>query len=275
MILAAYTITKNEINRIDRWIQYASMFDYMVVLDTGSTDGTWEKLKMLSKTNPKLIIEQIIFSPFDFSRARNYNLSMIPKHVNWCLSPDMDEWFSINVKDEIQNIIFEDPTVTNITTTRLDIYSKDVFVGPPNHTPSNKIHKNGMYKWKSPIYEHLWPLNLEKHKEHFSPKIYLVHDQETDKPRSNLYVNIMERRFAEDHTDCWNNWFLLNHYYMTKNLAKYINVALCYLKHSDDRNSQKYKEVRDDIDMMYLNMQSDVSVRPYIQRMKEILDEIN
>ena len=137
MKTAVYTICKNEINRIGRWFQYAEMFDYIVVLDTGSIDDTWRWLVDKSYECDKLIIKQKIFEPFNFSEARNHNLSMIPNDVDWCLSPDIDEWFSINVLDEIQRTVKENPDVTNISTTRLDIYSKEVFVGPPNHIHSS------------------------------------------------------------------------------------------------------------------------------------------
>lgn len=46
----AYTICKNEIKNIDTWYYYASTsFDYYCILDTGSTDGTWERLQELAE----------------------------------------------------------------------------------------------------------------------------------------------------------------------------------------------------------------------------------
>ena len=54
MITAAYTICKNEIKKIDQWLYYTKDFDYRVILDTGSTDGTYEafkKYQILSSIN--------------------------------------------------------------------------------------------------------------------------------------------------------------------------------------------------------------------------------
>jgi len=42
--ICVYGICKNEINNLDRWLKWASNADYICLLDTGSTDGTWEKL---------------------------------------------------------------------------------------------------------------------------------------------------------------------------------------------------------------------------------------
>ena len=45
MKTAAYTICKNEIKKLDQWLYYTKDFDYRVILDTGSTDGTFEALQ--------------------------------------------------------------------------------------------------------------------------------------------------------------------------------------------------------------------------------------
>ena len=132
---AAYTILKNEQKYIKTWLHYTKKFDYRVLLDTGSTDGSWEMLQVAAKSDPNLIIEQKIFTPWKFNIARNYNLAMIPKEVDWCLSPDMDEYFSINVLRDMEKMLQMRSDVTNMSTTRLDIYSEEVFVGPPNHLP--------------------------------------------------------------------------------------------------------------------------------------------
>lgn len=271
---AAYTICKNEINKINKWYQYASMFDYMVVLDTGSEDGTYEFLLEKSKNDPKFIVEQKIFFPFDYSEARNYNLNMVPLDVDWCLSPDIDEWFSINAIDEIQRIALDNPGVTNIATTRLDVYSKDVFIGPPHFIPTNKIHKRYGYHWKQPIYEHLWPNDLSTHKEIYSDKIFLIHDQDTQKPRNSMYSSIMMRRYLEDETDCWNNWYLLNHFYREKDILSYVQVAISFLKYSKDRDAN-YNLVHEDIRNLYLSKDYKDVLDEYQTEMEEVLNDID
>ena len=45
MKTAAYTICKNEIKYVEKWLYYTKEFDYRVILDTGSTDGTYEEFK--------------------------------------------------------------------------------------------------------------------------------------------------------------------------------------------------------------------------------------
>lgn len=242
MKTAAYTICLNEIKRIDRWLEYTKDFDYRVILDTGSTDGTFELLKKI----PGIILSQQRIEPFKFDVHRNLNLNMIPKDVDWCLSPDIDEWFSINVLEEMERTIKENPDVTNISTTRLDIYSKKVFVGPPYEIPTNKIHRRFLYEWRSPIYEHLWYIGPGKEVEIYNDKIFLVHDQDTSKPREKHYGILLIDRYKENPKDQWNNWFLLNHYYRERDLERYIEVAVNFCIFNENRDD-KYRIVLEDL----------------------------
>jgi glycosyltransferase involved in cell wall biosynthesis len=264
MKTAAYTICYNEIKRVDRWIEYTKDFDYRVVLDTGSTDGTYEILKKV----PGIILHQMRKEPFKFHEHRNFNLNMVPQDVEWCLSPDIDEWFSINVLEEIEKTVQKHPNVTNIATTRLDLYTKKVFVGPPYSIPTNKIHRRHMYVWKAPIYEHLCYTGPGREVEIYNDMVFLIHDQDTSKPRDRVYGAMLIERYQEDPTDNWNNWFLLNHYYREKQLENYIEVAVNYCKFSD-RKDDKYTEVYQDLmNICQYEMKLDVRLRQAI--LKEI-----
>ena len=243
MKTAAYTICFNEIKKLDQWLFYTKDFDYRVVLDTGSTDGTYEALKKV----PGIILHQMRKEPFKFNEHRNFNLSMIPQDVDWCLSPDMDEYFSINVLKEIEKTVKDNPTVNNIATTRLDIYSEEVFVGPPFSVPTNKIHRRHQYEWRAMIYEHLWYIGPGRENEVYNDKIFLIHDQDTTKPRGTLYAKLMKERYEEDPTDCWNNWFLLKHYYREKDQFNYIEVAINFLRFHHTKVDDKYKMVYNDL----------------------------
>ena len=44
-------------DNIERYVANFSKGDYLCILDTGSTDGTWEYLQEAQKTYPNLIID--------------------------------------------------------------------------------------------------------------------------------------------------------------------------------------------------------------------------
>ena len=85
--LAVYSICKNEKNNLLTYLTAAEEADYIVILDTGSTDGTWEALQEYAESphwKSKLIIGQKIYSPWRFDIPRNDNLAMIPADAEIC-----------------------------------------------------------------------------------------------------------------------------------------------------------------------------------------------
>jgi glycosyltransferase involved in cell wall biosynthesis len=239
---AVYTILKNEAKYIEKWLYYADPFDYKVLLDTGSTDGSWELLQEAAAKDPKLIIEQKTFTPWRFNVARIHNLSMVPTDTKWCLSPDLDEYFSINTHDEMERIIDAVPHITNIACDRLDIYSRTVRVGPPNYIPTNKIHRYGDYTWVQPIYEHLRWIHTDRAEvELYSDDIFLVHDQDfKKKERPELYIKMLEEEYQTNPTNTWCLWFLIYHYFNSQQLDKYVPAACDFIRYSDNPNHEWY-----------------------------------
>lgn len=250
---ACYTILKNEKKYIEKWLYYSKPFDYRVLLDTGSTDGSWELLQEEAAKDPNLIIEQKIFTPWRFDIARNYNLDMVPQDVEWCLSPDLDEYYSINTHDEMEVIISAIPDITCIASDRLDIYSPTVRVGPPNLQATNKIHKRHDYFWKERIYEHIAWKHDGYEKELYSEDIFLIHDQDfKKKERSPLYIKLMEEEWEENPKNSWNNWFLLYHYFKSQQLEKYIPVACNYIMYHNRPDEKNYKDVLNTIKGIFM-----------------------
>lgn len=243
--IAASTICKNEIKYIEKWMDYASLYsDYQVILDTGSTDGSFEKFKSLQSTYKNLIVEQKIFTPWRFDVARNYNHTMIPKDVSWCLQMDMDEYFSINTLDELEKLLLNKPDLTNMSCARLDIYSSEVFVGQPKHLGSNKIFRFGDYRWKSRIYEHLSWIHKDRYEcEIYNPNVFLIHDQDYKKPdRADQYLSLLTEVWKGDKTEedyDWVVYFLVNHYFREQNLEMFIRTACDYIPYAKEINKKE------------------------------------
>ena len=107
--ICVYAICKNEEKFVDRWVSaMIDEADYVVVLDTGSTDSTVEKLKAYE---PFVTVKQYDYFKesgiFRFDRARNDSMKLIPNDVDICAVFDLDQvpqkgWSSI-VREEITN----------------------------------------------------------------------------------------------------------------------------------------------------------------------------
>ncbi len=88
MNIVVYAICKNEASFVDRWMDSMGEADQIVVLDTGSTDGTQEKLRGRGAQ----VWEETI-SPWRFDTARNRSLELVPEDADICVCTDLDEVF--------------------------------------------------------------------------------------------------------------------------------------------------------------------------------------
>lgn len=91
--LCVYAICKNESEFIDRWVKsLKDEADCVVVLDTGSTDDSVEKLK---KYEPFVTVKKYDYFKelgyFRFDKARNDSLKLIPFDVDICVVLDLDQ----------------------------------------------------------------------------------------------------------------------------------------------------------------------------------------
>ncbi len=262
---AAYTICKNEIKHLEKWLYYTDKHDYRVILDTGSTDGTWEELQRVAEKDSGLIIKQVEVTSWKFDVARKINLAMVPTDVQWCLSPDLDEYYSVNVLKEMEDCIRQRPDVTCIACDRLDIYSDVVRVGPPKNLGTNKIHRYGDYTWSQPIYEHLsWIHKDRSEVEIYRDELYLIHDQDfKKKERPELYLKMLTDEWRENSSNDWVLWFLCNHYYREKNMEMFIDVALDFVRCAKEQN--KFVEVMRELKSIHDHADIDADTREKIR----------
>ena len=91
--ICVYAICKNEEKFVDRWVEaLKDEADYVVVLDTGSTDSTFEKLKAYE---PFVTVKQYDYFKesgiFRFDRARNDSMKLIPNDTDICVVFDLDQ----------------------------------------------------------------------------------------------------------------------------------------------------------------------------------------
>lgn len=89
--IAIYSICKDEMEKVENFLKCFSVADYVCILDTGSTDGTWEYLQEAQKLYPNLIIGQQIVTPWRYDTARNISLTLVPKDTTVYFMMDLDE----------------------------------------------------------------------------------------------------------------------------------------------------------------------------------------
>ena len=195
--VCVYAICKNEEKFIPRWIESLREADYIVVLDTGSTDNSVQILKGYS---PLVHVEQKVYDDFRFDVARNDSMKLIPKDADICVVSDLDHVFRPGWKE-----------------TLIDAFKRgvDEVYGPIiDYTDDNEIIKWFLSKnvhpndprwyWERPIHEGVF-----YHPDENDPKeivaetidsFVIEHHQDTKKDRS-FYLDMLEKEYLENASD--------------------------------------------------------------------------
>ena len=149
--ICVYAICKNEIKFVDRWLESMSEADYIVVLDTGSTDGTYEKLKAA----PRVKVEQMIIDPWRFDVARNESMKLVPADASCLVCTDLDEVFESGWTDILRRVWGEGEYLDACVYTY--VWSHDAQGRPERTSWYSKIH-NRNWEWRYPVHETVDPL---------------------------------------------------------------------------------------------------------------------
>lgn len=258
--VSIYAICKNESKFVDKWINSMSEADYIVVLDTGSDDDTYEKLLEYAKQNPKkYIIAQKRYNPWRFDTPRNDAMMLCPKDTDIYFSTDLDEileqgWYDVLVSKWVKGVS-QRGDYTYVWSHMDDGTPGRIFM-------YNKIHTKE-WIWKYPVHELLWNINTKSEQYgsdvevNYGNSIILHHYPDYNKSRSN-YLPLLELRAEENEDDYYGLIYLAHEYNYTNNfeksnetlrkiLNKYnpnsLEAASCYLFIGDNYTSMdKYYE---------------------------------
>lgn len=236
--VAVYAITKNEMKFVDKWYTSMSEADYIVVLDTGSTDGTYEHFQELAKADNRIIIAQQEFKPWRFDLPRNIAMSLVPEDANILLSTDLDEILEPGWYEDLTSHWIEG---THTRATYQYAWSHNQSGAPGRVFWYNKVH-DWTWIWRFPVHELLYKLQTGsetyQHEHNVTlNKMYLHHYPDPTKSRGN-YLPLLEQRAAEDVTDCYGLIYLSHEYcyrgYYQKSIET-LNKALATIDFNSDR----------------------------------------
>jgi tetratricopeptide (TPR) repeat protein len=223
--ICVYAICKNEIKFVDKWLTSMSEADDIVILDTGSTDGTYETLLNDSRVTR---VEQKEIIPWRFDAARNESLKLVTD-ANILVCTDLDEVFEPGWADKLRAAWKED--------TSRCLYNY-VWSHNPDGSPAytfcyDKIHVNRAYYWKCAVHEYLMRTDdvnedCSYEREHTIElrDITLHHWQDLTKPRAS-YLDLLKVRVQDDSQDAY-GWFYLAREYGDHNYP--VDELNCYLK---------------------------------------------
>lgn len=208
--ICVYAICKNESHFVDRWLDSMQEADYIVVLDTGSDDDTYEKLK----GDPRVTrVEQTIIDPWRFDTARNESLKLVPDDTTIYICTDLDEILHKGWADALRKK-WKDGF--HVRGTYKYIWSHTKTGDPGRIFFYNKIHDKN-WIWKHPVHEMLVPTYdvteryISEHTLNLWDDVTLEHFPDRTKSRGS-YLPLLELR-AEESPDDYYGLFYLSHEY--------------------------------------------------------------
>ena len=223
----------------------------VVVTDTGSVDGTVERLQSRGA-----IVYRETIEPWRFDDARNRALSHVPEDIDICVSNDMDEIFESGWRNKLEDAWKPFHTRARYTF----VWSHDSSGNIEKQFPMEKIHRRSGYKWVHPVHEILMFDGTEVMLR--VPEIVLHHYPDRTKPRSQ-YLPLLELSALEnpqnDRVRYWlgREYMLYNHYDAAiKTLLEYLelpsakwdeercaamrNIATCYERKRDFHKAKEW-----------------------------------
>lgn len=220
MKICVYAIAKNESKFVERWYNSVKEADYICVLDTGSTDDTYEKLKSLN-----IITEKKTYPQFRFDLARNDSLKLIPEDTTICVCVDLDEMF-VPGWSKILKENWKENTVRARYRYTWN-FNKDGSEGIVFML--DKIHKKDCFKWTYPVHEILTQTAGFNGEVIDLPQIQLNHRADNTKSRSS-YLKLLELSIKENPKDDRNMHYLGREYMFNGNYKKAISTLKRNLK---------------------------------------------
>jgi len=201
--VCVYAICKNEEPFAGRWMQSMSEADEVVVLDTGSTDNTADRLRELGA---RVAVEEIV--PWRFDTARNRSLELVSQDTDICVCTDLDEVFRPGWRTRLEEKW--EAGMGQVSYRYTWSFEPDGSEGVVFW--SEKIHARQGYRWTHPVHEVLEWIGEGKRPGIVPVEgIQLNHYPDPNKSRGQ-YLELLERSVAEAPEDDRNMHYLGREY---------------------------------------------------------------
>lgn len=204
MKVAVYTIALNEEKFVERWYKSAKEADYLLIADTGSTDGTQETATKLG-----IKVVDISVKPWRFDDARNASLALLPNDIDICVQLDMDEVLLPGWVEEIQEAFNQG--ATKIRYNYIWNWKDEAQTVAGASFGGDKIHARHGYRWKHPVHEVVVPYGTTVEKQVWT-KLELHHHPDNTKSRSQ-YLSLLKLATEESPTDCRDAYYYARELY--------------------------------------------------------------
>ncbi len=180
MRIAVYAIAQDETANAERFMASAREADFVIVTDTGSTDGTPDLLRELGAT-----VHAARINPWRFDTARNIALANVPADVDICVSLDLDETLSPGWRAVLEELWRDG--VTQISPKWVFCWQDEAQTIPGVIAYPPRIHARHGYRWEGAVHELPLPIDRARHKAITTDRITGYHWRR----RAKSYVDLL------------------------------------------------------------------------------------
>lgn len=202
--IAVYTIALNEQQFVERWYESAKDADYLLIADTGSTDGTRETAIKLG-----INVVDISVKPWRFDDARNASLAVLPADIDICVQLDMDEILTPNWREHLEDALKQGGT--KIRYKYVWNWKDEAQTIPSATFGADKIHARHGYRWKHPVHEVVLPYGGTVEKQVWT-SLEIHHHPDNTKSRSQ-YLPLLRLSVEEAPDDDRNAYYYARELY--------------------------------------------------------------
>jgi glycosyltransferase involved in cell wall biosynthesis len=195
--VAIYTIALNEEQFVKSWYESAKDADYLLIADTGSTDGTVNLAKSLG-----INVYSICINPWRFEDARNASMALIPKDIDYCIALDMDEVILPGWRENLEKALKQGWTRPRYKYT----WSWNEDGTPGLEYGGDKIHTRKGYRWKHPVHEVMVASGDIQEIQGWTDNLEIHHHPDNTKPRSQ-YLPLLKMSVDEDPSNDRNSFY--------------------------------------------------------------------
>ena len=238
--ICVYAIAKNESKNVDKWCDSVLDADHVVVLDTGSSDDTVEKLRKRG-----VYVEQKIIEPFRFDVARNESMKLVPEGYNILIRIDLDETFNKGWADELRKIRMPEDRKSVV---RVGFYENDGYFNV-----KTVAHNRKVTEWKHAIHES-FDTDEDREVIDMTGKITIFHHPDNGKDRE-MYHELIKVRGSEESDYesllfCgWDKFCLLDYYGSIESMKKALSLKTMntyYTLYAYNMIQDAYEKLGDD-----------------------------
>jgi len=192
--IGVYAIMRDEAANVDAWVDSVHIADHVIVLDTGSKDGTPRKLDqaMMREGVRRFQIAEGHVQPWRFDVAHNAALALMPADIDICVPLAADERLNKDWYDCIQDAVIPTGPITHPTK-----FTYRYQFAPGMSFNHDRIHSRDGFHWRYPFHEGVYPYGEAPEKRIHVPALKITQTQNAAVDRGKRDLVLAEMALKE------------------------------------------------------------------------------